>query len=370
MTPRERWNRVLHFRSVDRLPDEEFGYWDDTLRRWHGEGLPPQVDSNEKADRYFAFDTRAMAPVNIGLIPPFEARVIEETEDRRVIIDSAGVTSVQPKDGHSTIPKYLDHSLKAREDWNRFKERLDPSTPGRVPTNLDKLAARFAGLDCPVGVSSGSLFGWLRDWMGFEGISVACADDPLWVQEMMEQLTVLFVSVIEPVARQVKLDFAAGWEDMCYRSGPIISPRMFREFMVPRYKRITDALRRNGCDVVIVDCDGSIGQLVGLWLEGGVNAMFPLEVGGGTDPEALRRRFGKDILLLGGVDKRALIASKAAIDAEVVRVARLAEQGGYIPHVDHRVPADVSYENYLYYLRRKRDALGIPQKEPVEFWRS
>lgn len=76
------------------------------------------------------------------------------------------------------------------------------------------------------------------------------------------------------------------------------------------------------------------------------------------------------LLLLGGVNKRALIAGKAAIDAEVARVARLAEQGGYIPHVDHRVPADVSYANYLYYLRCKRDALGIPQKEPVEFWRS
>jgi len=370
MTQRERWNRVLHFQTVDRVPDEEFGYWDDTLRRWHDEGLPPQVDSNEKADLYFRFETGAGVPVDIGLRPPFESRVIEETEDRRIVTDGNGVTYVQPKDGHSTIPHYLEFPIKTRDDWQRFRERLDPATPGRIPANLQELKAKWAQREVPLGIGWGSLFGWLRNWMGFEGISIACVEDPAWVHEMMEHLTQLFLSVIEPVAREIQLDFAAGWEDMCYRSGPIISPRMFSEFMVPRYKRITDVLRRYGCDVVIVDCDGSIEQLVPLWLAGGVNVMFPLEVGGGTNPEALRRRYGKDVLLVGGVDKRALIAGKDAIDREVPRVARLAEQGGYIPHVDHRVPADVSYENYLYYLRRKREVLGIPQKEPFEFWRS
>jgi len=94
--------------------------------------------------------------------------------------------------------------------------------------------------------------------------------------------------------------------------------------------------------------------------------MFPLEIRGGTDPYRMRERFGRDVLLMGGVDKTQLIAGKAAIDAEIDRITPLVEQGGYIPHVDHRVPPDVTYENYLYYLKRKREAFGIPEPPPWE----
>jgi uroporphyrinogen-III decarboxylase len=368
MTPLERWRRTLHFGSPDHVPDYEFGYWDETLTRWHAEGLPPQVDTNEKADRYFGFDPTTHVPVDLGLIPPFKDEIVEETDEYRVVRDGTGVLSVQRKDGRSTIPKYLEFPLKTREDWADFKRRLDPKTPGRVGADIAQRRGSWRDRDIPLGVSIGSLFGWVRNWMGFEGVAVACVDDPEWIDEIIEHITVLVTDVLGRALEGVELDFGAGWEDMCYRSGPIISPAMFSEFMVARYKRITDLLKRHGADVVIVDCDGNIEQLVPLWLEGGVNAMFPVEVGAGTDPAVLRSKYGREVLLLGGVDKRALIAGKPSIDAEVAKVAKLAEQGGFIPHVDHRVPADVSYENYLYYLRKKREALGIPQKEPGESW--
>jgi len=56
------------------------------------------------------------------------------------------------------------------------------------------------------------------------------------------------------------------------------------------------------------------------------------------------------MLLRGGVNKRALISGRAAIDKELARLAPLVEEGGFIPHVDHRCPPDVTYQNYLYYL--------------------
>jgi uroporphyrinogen decarboxylase len=161
----------------------------------------------------------------------------------------------------------------------------------------------------------------------------------------------------------VDLDFADFWEDMCFNMGPMISPAMFKEFMVPRYKRITDFLKQHGVDVVYVDCDGDINELVPLWLEGGVNCMFPLEIQSGSDPYPIREKYGEQVLLLGGVDKMQLIAGKVAIRKEIDRITPLVETGGYIPHVDHRCPPDVTYENYLYYLKTKREAFGIP--EPV-----
>ena len=78
-----------------------------------------------------------------------------------------------------------------------------------------------------------------------------------------------------------------------------------------------------------------------------------------TDPLVLRERHGHQALLIGGVDKRALIAGKDAINRELERLTPLVEDGGYIPTVDHRVPPDVSFENYCYYLEKKKEILKL-----------
>jgi uroporphyrinogen decarboxylase len=192
--------------------------------------------------------------------------------------------------------------------------------------------------------------------MGLENIAVMMYDDPVLIEDMMEHLTELSLSVMEKALNEVQFDFASGWEDMAYNHGPMISPAMIKKYMVPRYKRITDVLHKHGIDVIYVDCDGDINEMVPLFLEGGINCMFPIEVNSGTDPVELRRRYGKDILLLGGVNKIELGKGKREIENEIKRIAPVVEEGGYIPHVDHRCPPTVSYENYLYYLELKRKA--------------
>jgi uroporphyrinogen decarboxylase len=86
--------------------------------------------------------------------------------------------------------------------------------------------------------------------------------------------------------------------------------------------------------------------------------MFPVEVHAGSDPVAMRKRWGRQLLLVGGFDKFAF-DSKQQITAELKRIAPLIEQGGFIPHVDHRVPANVSYENYQFYMREKLKLIGF-----------
>ena len=146
---------------------------------------------------------------------------------------------------------------------------------------------------------------------------------------------------------------------MAYRAGPLISPRHFKQFLVPHYRRIADLLHQHGVDVIWLDCDGDIEALVPLWLEAGINCMFPLEVGTwGADPVHYRRQYGKDLLMMGGFDKHILQGSKEGIAAEVQRLAPLVEEGGYIGFCDHRVPPDVPLENYLFYLETVRAVWG------------
>lgn len=366
LTPRERYQRVTHFHKPDHVFHEEFGYWNGTLLRWHEEGLPKEIDDNFKADCYFGFDRKEGVPLHLGLLPGFEEQVVEEDERHVVKIDGAGVKCVVMKDGSHTIPHYLEFPIKGRADWERFKQRLNPHTPGRFPdeASWQTLTQYWEDRDYPLGVGVGSLFGWMRDWMGFEAATTLFLDDPRLVADIMDHIVRLVLQVIDRAVREVQLDFASVWEDMAFKTGPMISPNMFREFMTPRYKQITDFLKQHGVDVAIVDCDGNINGLVEHWLDGGVNGMFPLEINSESDPLVLRERFGNRVLLFGGVDKRALIAGPEAIREELERLRPCVEMRGYIPHVDHRVPQDVSYRNYLYYLDAKCDMFGIPSRKP------
>jgi len=122
-------------------------------------------------------------------------------------------------------------------------------------------------------------------------------------------------------------------------------------------------LRAHGVQHVMVDSDGWIGQLIDGWLEAGVNVMFPLERAAGTDPVMLREQYGPQLLLMGGVDKMKIARGGDDLVRELEHLAPLVEAGGYIPHCDHLCPADVSLDKYRFYLSKKREIFGIPQRE-------
>jgi uroporphyrinogen decarboxylase len=145
---------------------------------------------------------------------------------------------------------------------------------------------------------------------------------------------------------------------MAYRAGPLVSPRTFDEFFVPCYMAVMDEARKHGCTLSCVDCDGNIHDLVPGWLKTGVNIMFPCEVAAGTDMFRMRREFGREVRLQGGIDKKAVAAGRKAIDRELGRIAPLLEQGGFIPHLDHLVPPDISFADYQYYREQKKKLIG------------
>jgi uroporphyrinogen decarboxylase len=203
---------------------------------------------------------------------------------------------------------------------------------------------------------AGSLFGWIRNWMGVEGVSYLVYDDPALFHEMVETLADCVIAVYRRAFELgARFEMVSIWEDMCYSSGPLLSPDVFAKVLVPQYRHIVELFQQNGVDVIMVDCDGKIDELIPLWLEAGVNCMFPIEVGTWkADPVRLRKQYGKELLMMGGFDKRILARDQAQIEAEVHRLAPLVDEGGFIPFCDHHVPPEVPLENYHFYLNTAR----------------
>ncbi len=374
LSHRERLRRTLRGQPVDRVPDLEFGAWPQTLERWRQEGMqiepPGPTTYDGPLERYFHTDDAEYGlgvPVNVGLCPAIQEEVLEDRGTHVILRDADGATVEQLKPEYgASIPRYIRYMIQTRQDWERLRdERLDPDHPDRISPMIDEWVEHLRSADYPVSLWLGSLYGWIRNWMGVERLSVMLFDDRPLVEEMMEHLTRLTLSVLERLAgKGLQVDLSGWWEDMCYNHGPLISPRLFRELMVPRYKRVTDFLRQEfGCEYNMLDCDGNIHQLVPLWLEGGINVMFPLE-SAHTDAYRIMDEFPGRVAIRGGFDKRALIAGPEAIEAEFARLLPLIRRGRFIPHTDHRVPPDVSYEHYLYYRRRKCEIIGKPWIEP------
>ena len=369
MNQRERFHAVFSYQPVDRIPIWDFGFWDQTLAEWRKQGVPKDVHP----DDFFGMDRQwCYAATKVGLLPHFEKKVIEDRGGFEIVQMSDGVIARQPKD-FTSMPDFIDHMLKDRRSWEEhYKWRLNPETAGRLPPEYFAQLKEWRGRDYPIIIHCGSVFGDLRSWLGLENFSYIQYDDPRLFREMTETIAhctaVTLERILGEAARAgITFDMAHFWEDICYNHGPLINPRTFCEVGVPLYQRITGVCRKHGIKWFSVDCDGKVDELILPWREGGVQTMFPVEVGDWADPLELRRRFGRELLMMGGIDKRTLARGPQAIDAMIEHLTPLVEEGGYLPTPDHRVPPDVSLENYIYYLQRIKHLWGhdLPDVRPT-----
>jgi uroporphyrinogen decarboxylase len=139
---------------------------------------------------------------------------------------------------------------------------------------------------------------------------------------------------------------------MAYRTGSLISPALFREFMTPCYQKVTGFLRDRGVKVILVDSDGNLDELIPLFLEAGLTGVWPVEIQAGNDLVEIRRRY-PELRIMGGIDKLKIARGREAIDQELQsKVPFMLSRGGYIPHLDHLAHPEISWTDFCYYRQR------------------
>lgn len=367
MTARERYKRTLLFREVDKIPFQPGGPRESTLRRWREEGLPPDRDWFDYLCESLGIEREKPQTPIISLkisfdpCPPFEEKILERQGNHLIVQDYKGaIVEIEDKYDFSYLRyakdfvtrKWHKFPVETKEDWEEMKRRFDPHSPKRVDEEIEEKAKLLKNRDWVLTIGIPGPFWQMRDWCGLENLCIFMIEKPHLVAEMSDFWRDFVSQVLIKFVGKVQVDSVIISEDMAYKGKSMISPAMVRKFLLPCWKEWSEILRNSGCELIILDSDGYVGELIPIWIEAGINCTLPLEIAAGNDPVELRRRFGKNIAFIGGIDKRKIAKGGRELQEELERIVPfMLKDGGYIPSCDHAVPPDISWENFLHYSR-------------------
>lgn len=387
MTPRERFTRILTFESTDYIPNMEWGVMSGAvLKNWREQGFP----EGARMVDYFGLEGGGEG-IRFGMYDPIPGApgqgVIEESSEKTVLRDCWGTVSERPKGKAKSAYHITRPGITCREDWDRFEGMFDPHEPLRYPSHWqegmpplflpwhtygptdyrklydepwDNRAQRAKNRNYCIQVEGPSMFGDLKETMGFENYCIALCQEPDLIEEIMETRTRVAEVVVPTMMDALRFDILHFWEDIAFNNGPVVPPDMIRSLGVPRYKRVIAAFRERGGEIVSLDSDGDIRSLIPAWLDAGINHFWPMEVKAHMLVDRLRKEYGHAFSMRGGIAKGAIVDGKDAIDRELDRVAPVVQDGGYIPMLDHGIPPETPFDNFCYYMEQKKKLLGQP----------
>jgi uroporphyrinogen decarboxylase len=314
MNSRQRFRETMRYGTPDRVPYFEEGIRKMVLRAWRKQGFRADADLSQM----FLSDRR------------------EEIE-----------VDLEPR------PK-LRRWPTSGSELDGLRRRLDPYDPDRLPESWPEhvRAGRTRDYVLMLRVHRGFFLSMgVSDWGRFTEVICLLMDDPKLVREAMAIQGEFAAKLAERVLREVEVDAAVFTEPIGGNDRPLISPRMYEEFVLNSYEPVLDVLDRYGVETIVFRTFANARVLMPSLLKWGFNCLWACEVNiEAMDYRDLRRELGRDLRLIGGIDLDALRHNKETIRREIEeKVPPLVADGGYVPLADGRVREDVPFENYVYY---------------------
>jgi hypothetical protein len=357
-SPRERYLQTLNFQPADPPFLVPGWMWTETSEQWRLQGW----DGTPIRQAFETDDYYELSP-DYGPMPGFAHEVVEEDELTRTFYDHDGILMrVFKTHSDTSMPQFLRFPVENEADFAKLEaERLGPKLDQRLPEAWLQHAAgaEASGLPrrCWPG-RWGGFFGPIRNFMGLENLCVAFCDQPALVERMMAERADMMIAVTGAVLDVSPLDCFWFWEDMAYNHASLIDPKVFRRFALPHYKRVVEFLHSRGVRNIGLDSDGEISELIPIWLDAGINFLWPFEVAAGMDVLEVRKQYGHALAIGGGIAKQAVAIGGEEMRRAVDRVMPLVEDGGYIPELDHGAPPDITWPNFCDYMEYLKARLG------------
>lgn len=365
MNHRHQYINTLLYKATDKIPLMPGSPREDTFTVWRKQGYPDgdtsyyEVLFNELGISLDNIPMDTVLPVSTKHIPIFEEKILEHKNGHYICQDRLGAIveisdeydlSYLVKGKGFVTRKWHSFPVKTREDFENIKYRVNADTPGRFEGDLGRfielqkqghlIHLRFTGP-----------FWQLRNWLGFETLCIKFIEDPELIQDMIDFWTDFITMIIKRVVKETRIDSILISEDMAYKAHSMISPKMIRKFIAPSWEKWIKVAKEGGCQIFNVDSDGYIEEIIPILIESGFNCCCPMEVAAGNDIIHFRKIFGKNMAYTGGLDKRELAKGGSNLYNEVMRIAPIIKEGGFIPGCDHAVPTDISWQNYVEYSR-------------------
>ena len=180
--------------------------------------------------------------------------------------------------------------------------------------------------------------------MGWETFSYALYDDPGLIIDMLDMFTDWIVKTLEHICR-LGFDFVWAAYDLAYKTGPLFSPKVFRELFLPRLKKVADKILLPW----VFHSDGNLMPIMDDLLSLGMNGLHPIEPGA-MDIAEVKRRYGNELCLVGNIDLRYTLTrgTPKETEAEVRdRIKEIAPGGGYIVSSANDIPSYCKPENLV-----------------------
>ena len=323
MTPRERFQALMHFSSFDRLPLVEWAHWwDQTVTRWHGDGLPAEVTDRYDLCRHFGLELYVQEWFS-AMRPGFP----------------------QPASHGAGV-------LTSMSEYEAMLEHLYPQ-PAINPDVWDPWLEAHERGEVVLWFTLEGFFWQPRVLLGIQRHFYAFNDQPELLHRINADLADWLVGAIEEICAKCTPDFVTFAEDMSYNHGAMLSKEHFEEFVTPYYQRVVPHLQERGI-LSIVDSDGDI-SVPAYWFEdAGLDGILPLERQAGVDMDVLRADHPR-MRFIGHFDKMVMHRGEAALRAEFERLLPVAAKGGFIVSCDHQTPPGVSYQDYQLFLSLFRE---------------
>jgi len=317
MTSRERFVTTMRLGTPDRVPCFDEGIRPEVVRAWQDQGVSGEDD---------LFRMVSM--------------------DRKETLE----TDLYPKPDITDWPKGM-------YQLDRFKKRLDPFDNKRLPKAWHEKVAAWHGREHALllYVHEGFFLTMgVEDWKRFMEVMNLLVDEIDLVRQMMHIQGEFAAALAHRVLQEVEIDAAIFSEPIGGNDQPLLSPGMYEDVVLKSYTPLFDVLRQHGVETIIFQTYANARLLIPLILKWGFNCLWSCEAETREmDYGNLRKEYGRDMRLMGGIDLDAILGGKQAIDKELTtKVAPLLEAGGYVPLADGRVRPDMPLANYLYYRKR------------------
>lgn len=338
MTCKERFSRMFQHKEADRVPIFD-SPWAGTIARWEREGMPKGMDWRDY------FDTDKVSTISVDITPRYEEKVLEETDDYRIVTSEWGVTMKQFKEQDST-PEFLDFTVTTPEAWEKAKARMTVSKDRIAWKRLEQDYAKWQQEGHWIEGMFWFGFDVTHSWtVGTETMLIAMIEEPEWVEDMFDTYLDRSIQHFNMIwDAGYRFDSIFWYDDMGYKNTPFFSNEMYRSLLQKYHKKAVAWAHDHGIYARLHSC-GDIMPLLPDIMDTGIDALNPIEIKAGMDVFKIKQDYGDRLVLHGGINAVLWDDKEAIVEAIRQAVPVLKENGGYIFASDHSIPNSVSLEN-------------------------